>query len=622
MVVRAVVKCSHNGMLISTRFDPSPMSGHSTPKHPSFRSLRLFSESPRLELLPASPRVTGENHNIKVVCRIRPLTKYESSRLIVETFNDDGLAIHGKDYSSTFTFDRVFGPSSLQHQIYDYSIKQTLESFLDGYNGTVLTYGQTGSGKSYTMFGPSPKGDHRGVVPRIIEDIFSHIADSSSNVQYTVGVSYMEIYMEQLRDLLDPLEKAFTIHEDKESGVFVKGMSQMFVSSAEEMELLLQLGSSNRQVASTQMNFESSRSHAIFQIKLSQKDTLLGSTKTSTLFLVDLAGSEKVTKTGAVGQNLQEAKKINSSLSVLGLVIKSLTDGTSTHVPYRDSKLTRILQESLGGNSRTTLIINCAPSEDHEIETLSTLRFGSRAKRIKNVVHINTELGMSQLKLRIAHLEQQNDKHVEHIQTLEHELTELRARTVHSPKTPSRLPMVEERSVLAQMSDEISRRDQKIAELEAEVLSIKMDSLKTAHTEELKLFRLENALHKLGDKLNDVELINANLRKHLLISEKMIESRDAKIEKLKASLSSQQAQVLSESSNFESKLEAIKEKINFVDNGQPKEFTQAPLQTFIKEQVLSVNNNIQNSGDATSPRLPKVMLNLRIVKPLRGGQTN
>jgi kinesin family protein 5 len=188
------------------------------------------------------------------------------------------------------------------------------------------------------------------------------------------------------------------IHEDKQKGVYVKGMLEVFVGSVEEVYEAMRRGQSNRVVAFTSMNAESSRSHSIFMLQITQKNIETGSTKTGKMSLVDLAGSEKVGKTGATGQTLEEAKKINKSLSALGMVINALTDGKSSHVPYRDSKLTRILQESLGGNSRTTLIINCSPSTFNEPETVSTLRFGMRAKSIKNKVKINEELSPAELK--------------------------------------------------------------------------------------------------------------------------------------------------------------------------------------------------------------------------------
>jgi len=197
---------------------------------------------------------------------------------------------------------------------------------------------------------------------------------------------------------------------------------EVFVSSVPEVFDVMQRGQSARVVAFTNMNAESSRSHSIFQIHINQKNLNDGSTRTGKLSLVDLAGSEKIGKTGATGQTLEEAKKINKSLSALGMVINSLTDGKSTHIPYRDSKLTRILQESLGGNSRTTLIINCSPSSFNEAETLSTLRFGMRAKTITNKAKVNADLSPAELKSMLKKLKSELSTSVTYCSYLEMEL--------------------------------------------------------------------------------------------------------------------------------------------------------------------------------------------------------
>ncbi|KAJ2118741.1 hypothetical protein GGF48_004464, partial [Coemansia sp. RSA 921] len=272
----------------------------------------------------------------------------------------------------------------------------------NGYNGTVFCYGQTGSGKTFTMMGADIDNDSlKGITPRIVEGVFGQIVESPPTVEYMVKASYMEIYMERIRDLLNPDETNLPVHEDKANGVYVKGLMEVFVSSIDEVYQVMRQGAKNRVVAYTNMNAESSRSHSIFQITIEQKDTVSGKTKMGRLFLVDLAGSEKVGKTGATGQTLEEAKKINKSLSALGMVINALTDGKSTHIPYRDSKLTRILQESLGGNSRTTLIINCSPSSFNAAETVGTLRFGMRAKSIKNKAKVNQDFSPAELKLML-----------------------------------------------------------------------------------------------------------------------------------------------------------------------------------------------------------------------------
>lgn len=267
----------------------------------------------------------------------------------------------------------------------------------------------------------------RGIIPRIVEQMFTSILQSPGNIEYTVRVSYMEIYMERIRDLLVPQNDNLPVHEEKSRGVYVKGLLEIYVSSVQEVYEVMRRGGAARATAATNMNQESSRSHSIFVITISQKNVETGSAKSGQLFLVDLAGSEKVGKTGASGQTLEEAKKINKSLSALGMVINSLTDGKSTHIPYRDSKLTRILQESLGGNSRTTLIVNCSPSSYNDAETLSTLRFGVRAKAIKNKAKINAELSPVELKQLLKKAQHQVITFETYVSTLEGEVQSWRS---------------------------------------------------------------------------------------------------------------------------------------------------------------------------------------------------
>lgn len=269
--------------------------------------------------------------------------------------------------------------------------------------------------------------EQRGIIPRIVEQMFASILRSPGNIEYTVRVSYMEIYMEKIRDLLVPQNDNLPVHEEKSRGVYVKGLLEIYVSSVQEVYEVMRRGGAARATAATNMNQESSRSHSIFVITITQKNVETGSAKSGQLFLVDLAGSEKVGKTGASGQTLEEAKKINKSLSALGMVINSLTDGKSTHIPYRDSKLTRILQESLGGNSRTTLIINCSPSSYNDQETLSTLRFGVRAKAIKNKAKVNAELSPVELKQLLKKAQSQVTTYELYLSNLEGEVQSWRS---------------------------------------------------------------------------------------------------------------------------------------------------------------------------------------------------
>ncbi|BGP25185.1 hypothetical protein JCM10295v2_004105 [Rhodotorula toruloides] len=351
----------------------------------------------------------SSSNNIKVVCRFRPPNKIELANNGGESIvqiDEEGTtvklqsqeAMKGPD-AQGFTFDRVFQMDTKQEEVFEYGVKGIVDDVLNGYNGTVFAYGQTGSGKSHTMMGPDiDSPEMKGIIPRITEQIFASIIASPANIEYLVKVSYMEIYMEKIRDLLSPENDNLPVHEDKQRGVYVKNLSEFYVGNSAEVYEVMRQGGSARAVSATNMNAESSRSHSIFVITIQARNTETGTQKTGSLFLVDLAGSEKIGKTGATGQTLEEAKKINKSLSALGMVINALTDGKSSHIPYRDSKLTRILQESLGGNSRTTLIINCSPSPYNETETLSTLRFGMRAKSIKNKARVNAELSPAELK--------------------------------------------------------------------------------------------------------------------------------------------------------------------------------------------------------------------------------
>ncbi|TFK29955.1 kinesin heavy chain [Coprinopsis marcescibilis] len=375
---------------------------------------------------------SSSGNNIKVVCRFRPVNKIEEREGgdVVVSFSDNfttafmrSAQLSSGPEKDGFTFDRVFPMNTNQLEIFEYGIKDIVKDVLDGYNGTVFAYGQTGSGKTFTMMGSDiDSSDLRGIIPRITEQIFQSIVESDSHLEYLVKVSYMEIYLERIRDLLAPQNDNLQVHEEKSKGVYVKNLSDYYVSSAQEVYEIMKTGANSRVVTATQMNAESSRSHSIFLISIQQRNTETGALKTGNLYLVDLAGSEKVGKTGASGQTLEEAKKINKSLSALGMVINALTDGKAKHIPYRDSKLTRILQESLGGNSRTTLIINCSPSSYNEAETLSTLRFGIRAKSIKNSARVNAELSPLELKGLLAKAQVANTSFQTYIAALEAEL--------------------------------------------------------------------------------------------------------------------------------------------------------------------------------------------------------
>ncbi|KAF5898723.1 kinesin heavy chain-like, partial [Clarias magur] len=363
---------------------------------------------------------------VRVLCRFRPLNESE-----VRRGNKHSVTFRGSDTvllcNKPYVFDRVFPPNTSQEQVYDSSAKDTVRDVLGGYNGTIFTYGQTSSGKTHTMEGRLHDPQMMGIIPRIAHDIFNHIYSMQENLEFHIKVSYFEIYLEKIRDLLDVTKTNLLVHENRNRVPYVKGCTERFVSSPEEMMGVIDDGKANRHVAVTNMNEHSSRSHSIFLINIKQEHLDTAHKLTGKLYLVDLAGSEKVSKTGAAGAVLDEAKMINKSLSALGNVISALAEGIKTHVPYRDSKMTRILQDSLGGNCRTTIVICCSPSPFNEAETRSTLLFGQRAKSIRNTVCVNVELTAAEWKKKYDKEKQKGFQMKELIDKIQAELRQWRS---------------------------------------------------------------------------------------------------------------------------------------------------------------------------------------------------
>ncbi|KAL8166391.1 hypothetical protein V2J09_007890, partial [Rumex salicifolius] len=340
--------------------------------------LRFVSFYPEyLPSLRSSQFVRGLDMSRFTVCaRFRPLSAREKrehgTSVCVQRIDNENFTLKDeKDGDFTFSFDRVYYEGSNQSDVFEFVALPILHDAFNGINGTIITYGQTGAGKTYSMEGPGVLHckEDKGLLTRVVEWLLASTKSSSEVNACSIKFSMVEIYMEKIRDLFDLSKDNLQIKESKAQGILLHGR-----------------GIANRAVEETQMNMASSRSHCMYIFTVQQELPMDKRVKNGKLVLVDLAGSEKVEKTGAEGRVLEEAKMINKSLSTLGNVVNALTSspkGKVNHVPYRDSKLTRLLQDALGGNSRTALLCCCSPSPVNASETISTLRFGARAKHIK-----------------------------------------------------------------------------------------------------------------------------------------------------------------------------------------------------------------------------------------------
>ncbi|XP_013990476.2 kinesin heavy chain isoform X1 [Salmo salar] len=501
--------------------------------------------------------------NIKVLCRFRPLNQSEILRgdQFIPTFQgDDSVNVGGRSY----VFDRVFPTNTTQEQVYNACAKQIVKDVLGGYNGTIFAYGQTASGKTHTMEGKLHDPNQMGIIPRIAEDIFNHIFGMDENLEFHIKVSYFEVYMDKIRDLLDVTKTNLAVHEDKNKIPYVKGCTERFVSSPDEVMDVIDEGKNNRHVAVTNMNEHSSRSHSIFLINIKQEHTETEQKLCGKLYLVDLAGSEKVSKTGAAGAVLDEAKNINKSLSALGNVISALAEGTKTHVPYRDSKMTRILQDSLGGNCRTTMFICCSPSSYNDAETKSTLMFGQRAKTIRNTASVNLELTADQWKRKYEKEKEKNKTMKETIQRLEAELNRWRngenvPETERTTADVVRLESVEERSPVMILDNDTSSIVVRISEEERQ-----------KYEEEIR--KLYKQLDDKDDEINLQCQLVEKLKEQMLDQDELLASSRGDGDKVQAELGRLQVESSCAKTEVKEVLQALEElAINYDQKSQEVE---------------------------------------------------
>ncbi|XP_041024589.1 kinesin-like protein KIN-7O isoform X2 [Juglans microcarpa x Juglans regia] len=415
---------------------------------------------------------------IQVAVRARPLSEEDAK---TSPWRISANSIFISNHSSKFDFDRIFGEDCKTIEVYQARTKEIVAAAVCGFNGTVFAYGQTNSGKTYTMRGSATEP---GIIPLSVHDLFKTIQQDVDR-EFLLRMSYMEIYNEEINDLLAPEHRKLQIHESLERGIYVAGLREEIVASPEQVLDLMEFGESHRHIGETNMNLYSSRSHTIFRMIIESRNksededmaSSCDAVRVSVLNLVDLAGSERAAKTGAEGVRLKEGSHINKSLMTLGTVIKKLSEGAESqggHVPYRDSKLTRILQPALGGNSNTAIICNITLAQVHADETKSSLQFASRALRVTNCARVNEILtDAALLKRQKKEIEELRAKlqgsHSEH---LEEEILNLRNTLLQTELERERiaLELEEEKKAQAEWEKRVQDQAKQIENLSTMVL--------------------------------------------------------------------------------------------------------------------------------------------------------
>ncbi|XP_043258345.1 kinesin-like protein Klp61F [Colletes gigas] len=445
----------------------------------------------------------SKSQHIQVFVRIRPISSLEQtnkSTTIVEVPNDKEIIIHERPkekYSKKFKFDNVFGPSSKQVDVYKAVVSPLLEQVLAGYNCTVFAYGQTGTGKTFTMEGINTnptlhwKSDSTaGMIPRSLSHIFDELQLLQAP-EHTIRVSFLELYNEELFDLLSANDDGSKIrlYEDtsRKGAVIIHGLEEVTINSKSEVHKFLEMGLLRRQTAATLMNANSSRSHTVFSITVHMKENTIDGEevlKTGKLNLVDLAGSENIGRSGSIDKRAREAGCVNQSLLTLGRVITALVEG-APHVPYRESKLTRLLQESLGGRTKTSIIATVSPASINLEETLSTLDYAHRAKNITNRPEVNQKLSKKEF----------INQYTAEIERLRRDLLATRDKTgIYVPNENYN----EMQTLLSQQTKEIEEKNNQIKALE----KVMEDKEKIYNDLKVEILTRMEELHEVKVKLD------------------------------------------------------------------------------------------------------------------------
>lgn len=462
--------------------------------------------------------------NIKVFVRCRPL-KANEKKNVIEVFPErkevrinESKNSNERYNSKTFTFDHAFNVDTTQLDVYRAVVEPLIEQVVMGYNCTVFAYGQTGTGKTYTMEGERSEDDNAcsweedpmaGIIPRALHQLFETL--QTENAEHTVRVSFLELYNEDIYDLLSPLDDTtkLKIFEDvtRKGSVIVGGLEEITVHSKAEIYEILKKGSAKRQTAATLLNAHSSRSHTIFSVTVHIKDNAIDGeelVKIGKLNLVDLAGSENIGRSGAIEKRAREAGNINQSLLTLGRVITSLVDRTP-HIPYRESKLTRLLQESLGGRTKTSIIATISPNIADADDTLSTLEYAQRAKKITNKPEINQKLSKKTL-LR---------EYTEEIERLRRDLAACREKNGIYVDQNNYNRMEQQ---IKDQFQEIEEKTARINALEEEMFRIQQLFDETKEELEITSNTLKNTNEKLTETVRDLSVTRTDRdeQKHLV----------------------------------------------------------------------------------------------------------
>ncbi|KAG6735553.1 hypothetical protein POTOM_061836 [Populus tomentosa] len=479
-----------------------------------------------------------KDHNVQVMIRIRPLSNIEKvsqghGRCLKQ---ESGQTLVWLGHPETrFTFDHVSCETISQEKLFKVAGLPMVENCMSGYNSCMFAYGQTGSGKTYTMMGEINQVECNlsadcGITPRIFEHLFSRIRMEEENrrdekLRFSCKCSFLEIYNEQITDLLEPSSTNLQLREDLNKGVYVENLTEYNVRTVNDVIKLLQQGAANRKMAATYMNSESSRSHSVFTCVIEswwEKDSM-NHFRFARLNLVDLAGSERQKSSGAEGDRLKEAANINKSLSTLGWVIMSLVDlahGKHKHVPYRDSRLTFLLQDSLGGNSKTTIIANVSPSTCSAHETLSTLKFAQRAKLIQNNAKVNEDASgdVGALQKQIQQLKDQLSFLMKH-----HNLSRPHLSCMPSSEGPKLADHSSEDRRIIDNHSMLSTENKKVKCMEA-ILSGALRREKLAET----------AFQKLENEMEHVNQLTCQKEEEVQHTKLILRFRDEKIKQLES----------------------------------------------------------------------------------------